>query len=472
MDARFDIIVVGAGTAGIPLTIFAAERGARILVIEQSGEIGGTLHYSSGQMSGAGTKLQAARGIEDDPAIHYDDIMRISRGRADPALTRLATMIAADTIDWLTDLGAEFAPECPAVFFGHEPYSVPRTHWGVDGAKSYLKVLKPVFECALRSGDVDLRLHTRMLDILRDDQGAAIGVTIQSGDGEREQVFGRNIVLTTGGYGGNSDLFSAFSAGKPLHTMAAPTSTGSGMQAALATGAVLHGQSDFLPTFGGVDGASSPGRTDMDMAMDLVPQVRQPWEVFVNAHGDRFIAEDSPSVDRKEHALLEQPGLEFWVVFDARIYHEAPWLFRKRTREQLDASFQTHPSFKRADSLFALAEACHFSAANLERAIERYNDARAAGVDDFGRRHMPLPIVEPPFYAIRHHGTTVRTFAGIRINESLNVLNDRGLPIQNLFAAGEIVGAATFAGQSFAGGMSITPALGFGRILGQYLLRW
>ena len=110
MDARFDVIVVGAGTAGIPLTIFAAERGARVLVVEQAAEIGGTLHYSSGQMSGAGTKLQALRGIKDDPAAHYDDIMRINRGRADPALTRLATSIAADTIDWLTDLGAEFAP--------------------------------------------------------------------------------------------------------------------------------------------------------------------------------------------------------------------------------------------------------------------------------------------------------------------------------------------------------------------------
>jgi fumarate reductase flavoprotein subunit len=85
---------------------------------------------------------------------------------------------------------------------------------------------------------------------------------------------------------------------------------------------------------------------------------------------------------------------------------------------------------------------------------------------------MPAPIAEPPYYAIRHHGTTVRTFAGIAINDELKVLDRHGLPIPNLYAAGEIVGAATFAGQSFAGGMSITPALGFGRILGQSLLRW
>jgi fumarate reductase flavoprotein subunit len=472
MDSMFDIIVVGAGTAGIPLTIFAAERGARVLVLEQAGEIGGTLHYSSGQMSGAGTRLQAARGIKDDPAIHYDDIMRISRGRADPALTRLATRIAADTIDWLTDLGTEFAPECPALFFGHEPYSVPRTHWGVDGAKSYLKVLRPVFDRAVRRGNVDLRLRTRMLDILKDDSGAVVGVTIESADGATEQVLGRNIVLTAGGYGANAKLFSDLSDGKPLHTMASPTSLGSGLETALRAGAALRGQSDYLPTFGGVDGADSPGRTDMGFAMDLVPQVRQPWEAFVNAQGDRFIAEDSPSVDRKEHALLGQPEVEFWVVFDARIYREAPWLFRRRTVDDIAAAFATHPSFKSADSLAGLAHACGMSPGNLESTIAAYNAAVASGRDVFGRRHMPAPIAEAPFYSIRHHGTTVRTFAGIAINDELKVLDQDGLPIPNLYAAGEIVGAATFAGQSFAGGMSITPALGFGRILGQSLLRW
>ena len=85
---------------------------------------------------------------------------------------------------------------------------------------------------------------------------------------------------------------------------------------------------------------------------------------------------------------------------------------------------------------------------------------------------MPLPIVDAPFYAVRNYGVVARTFAGICVNADLQVLNSEGQPIPGLYAAGEIVGAATFAGQSFAGGMSITPALGFGRILGQSLLRW
>ena len=287
--------------------------------------------------------------------------------------------------------------------------------------KSYFKVLKPLFDRALRSGNVDLRLRTRMVDILKDDRGAAIGITLESGAGKQEDVVGRNIVLTTGGYGANADLFRVLSAGKPLHTMAAPTSLGSGLEAALRAGAILRGESDFLPTFGGIDGAESPGRIDLDLGVEFIPQVRQPWEIFVNAHGERFVAEDSPSVDRKEHALLVQPDLEFWVVFDARIYRDAPWLFRKRTRHDVDAAFETHPSFKFADSLSALAEACGMNPGNLDATVAAYNDA-CVGRPRFFRskayaaanRRTAILCDTPP----RNHGAYLRRHQNQRGIES------------------------------------------------------
>ena len=80
INEDWDVIVVGAGTAGIPTAIFAGQRGARVLLVEADSRIGGTLHWSTGQMTAAGTKLQKRLGIEDHPDWHFDDCMRISRG--------------------------------------------------------------------------------------------------------------------------------------------------------------------------------------------------------------------------------------------------------------------------------------------------------------------------------------------------------------------------------------------------------
>ena len=106
----FDVIVIGAGSAGLPLAIRAAERGARVLQLEADLRIGGTLHWSSGQISAAGTRLQKAQGIEDSPDEHYRDAQRIAHGKIDPVVLRLFVDHAAATIDWLMDLGFQPAP--------------------------------------------------------------------------------------------------------------------------------------------------------------------------------------------------------------------------------------------------------------------------------------------------------------------------------------------------------------------------
>ena len=90
MAETWDVAVVGGGTAGIPCAIFAAQRGLRVLVLEHAPQVGGTLHYSAGQMSAAGTRRQHEMGIVDSPARHFADIMRLSGNTADPVLVRLA----------------------------------------------------------------------------------------------------------------------------------------------------------------------------------------------------------------------------------------------------------------------------------------------------------------------------------------------------------------------------------------------
>lgn len=104
---HYDVIVVGGGTAGIPCALFAALGGARVLLIEKSPALGGTLFWSTGQIAGAGTVFQQRLGITDSPDAHFDDCMRINENTADPALTRLTVDHAGDTINWLAEHGFE-----------------------------------------------------------------------------------------------------------------------------------------------------------------------------------------------------------------------------------------------------------------------------------------------------------------------------------------------------------------------------
>jgi len=117
----YDILIIGAGTAGMACAITAAQHGAKVGVIEKSDHVGGALHWSGGHMSAAGNRWQRSKGIEDSIEKHYQDILRINNNSGNLDLIRLAVEEAPKTIDWLDDLGFEFAPECPRIIYGHVP---------------------------------------------------------------------------------------------------------------------------------------------------------------------------------------------------------------------------------------------------------------------------------------------------------------------------------------------------------------
>ena len=144
-----DIVVVGAGTAGMPCAIEAALAGASVVVLEKADDVGGTLVLSAGQMSAAGARIGRERGIDDSPDRHFDDVMALGHGKADRALVRLAVDQAPRTIDWLEELGFPFPKDVPVIYHGHEAYSVRRTYWGRELGHSVLGVLRPV----RRTGD-------------------------------------------------------------------------------------------------------------------------------------------------------------------------------------------------------------------------------------------------------------------------------------------------------------------------------
>jgi len=471
MNEDFDVIVVGAGTAGIPTAIFAGQRGARVLLIDADNRIGGTMHWSSGQMTAAGTKMQKKHGIVDHPDWHYADCVRISKGEVHPVLARIAIDNAADSFDWLTDNGLVPAKETPVAGWGHEPHRTRRYAWGENGGVSVLEVMQPLLDKEIGRGTVTLSLETKMTRLLT-EKGTVVGIEVEARDGTKAEVRGQNVVLASGGYAANAKLWAEMCPKYPLRSYCNPYSRGEGIMAARAIGARVDGGDKFLCSFAGIlQNPSDPLSARGGFIFN--PYFRRPWEIFVNKAGKRFVRVDHPSVDHREHALLEQENVEMFVIFDEGIRQNSPHFNSEIAREHAAKLFGTHPQYFKADSLAELAAKCGINAKNLEATVRDYNAAVEAGVDkQFGRESLPRPIDTGPYLAIRAVGFTVLSPGGLDIDADLRVLDNNRKPIPNLYAAGEVLGKARLSGKTYLSGMSLLPAITFGRLLGQRMLKW
>lgn len=470
-EQAFDVIVIGGGTAGIPAAIFAAERGASVAVIEKGPTLGGTLFVSGGMMAGANTVFQKAKGIEDSPDAHYEDVMRINGNTSDPVLTRLWADNAGPTIDWLAENGFTIGEGQPVTGTMYDHYSVPRYQWGPANGGSVLQVIQPLLERHVQEGRVTVLTEAGAVDLIEDGRGSVTGVVIEDSKGKRSDIRGRNVVIASGGCAANATMFENLH-GVPLYRKVAwPFSQGAGLMLGLGAGGYLRGSETYLGYFGSIpmnDQIPSPPAANMS----IHPETRAPWEVFVNARGERFVREDHPSLNARDRAMDVQPGHRFWAVFDQRILDEAPPLIPDWSRNQFLDSFNNQPMFTRASTLNELGVVTGIDPAGLERSIHVYNAAvEKKMADPFDRSYRPLPVSHPPFYAVRSQTWTLKSYAGLAVNKDLQVITKEGDPVGNLYAAGEVLGAAT-SGRSHTSGASVTPALTFGRLLGGKILRF
>ncbi len=467
----YDVIVVGGGNAGMPTAIFAAQRGARVLIVDAAGQLGGTLHLSSGQMSAAGTKLQKSKGIEDDPEIFYNDVMRISHNTADPVMTRLAVVNSAETFDWLTDRGLDVFPEHPVTGTTHEPYSRERYAWGKSGGRSILRILNAEIEPLIAAGKVTVLLNAPVKELVRDAAGAVIGVVTVDEDAKITKHLGRSVVLTSGGCASNPTMFEQLDEISDYNNDSYPFSQGDGITLGLGAGGKIWGRKTRIPLFGGI-------LSDADYPSPMLqifrpwPPSRPPFEIFVNKAGERFVQEDVPSHDTIEQSLLAQKDTVCWVVFDEAMFVAAPPIMNPKRWDhaQYAALFNKQAFFHQADSIEELARLAGVDAKGLTATVADFNKGQARGVDKLGRKHMPLPIAKGPFYAIKLHSWKFTNYAGLAVSGDLQVVDKAGKPVPGLYAAGEIIGNGTTMGRSVCGGMSVTPALTFGRLLGQKIL--
>jgi fumarate reductase flavoprotein subunit len=469
-NTEWDLIIVGGGTAGMPAALFAAERGARVLVIDKAPQLGGTMDRSTGQVAAAGTVWQKEQGIQDSADAHYEDVMRINRNTSDPLLTRLLVDNAGDTLNWFAARGYTVSEGHPVMGGGHEPFTTRRYQWSPDRARAFQNIMDPLFVAAQKSGQLKVLLDTGAIDLIQDEVGAVRGVVTENDTGERVDYRSKFVLLASGGCMSNPRMFQELHNVPLFCEIAYPFSQGQGITLGLGAGGYVRGGDKYATLFGTIlesDYYPAPSSGSPVLA----PDRRQPWEVFVNVYGKRFVREDHPSVSHREYTLGLQPGHRHWAIFDQEVLDKAPPFIPRWSREKLDEAFVEHPMFEKAETLGELGVKAGINPYNLERDIGAYNNGILAGTPDaMGREHRPLAIAKGPFYAIRLQGWNVMSYAGLGVDGQLRVTRDDGTPIPNLYAAGEVIGNASTSGHALTNGMGVTPALTFGRLLGQKII--
>jgi succinate dehydrogenase/fumarate reductase flavoprotein subunit len=473
------IIIIGAGSAGMACAVRAAQLGKKVLVMDKAATAGGTLHLTAGHLSAAGTKKQAAKNIVDDPQQHYADIAHISRNTMDATVAKLATELAPDLIDWLDDLGYPFHEKAPAIIHGHEPYTIARTYFGVNDVSpkinqpgnTVLHTLLPEWERWVAAGLIQFLPEHQLLAFKV--KGHHIDHIVVSNNGEEKIYRAEKYVLCTGGYAANPQFFQSVTQDAPrLISTASPNSTGDGIVAAMAAGAVFGGGEKHSSTLGGMELEPGSGRANFWEAWARVSNgVDRPQrEIYVNASGQRFMNEFDWNVDERERIVLQQTGRKFWLIFDQHALMDGACVVPQWTHAQLMEESKKEKAVWQANDLAILAAKIGLPAENLLATVQQYNGFVAQQKDEvFGRTYLQHNIQAAPFYALLVYAYSLISFGGLKVNAQLQVMQRDGTAFANLFAAGEILGAAATSGHAFCGGMLLTPALSFGKWLGEKL---
>lgn len=449
LPARADVVVVGAGLAGAAAALSAAQRGARVCLLEKADVPGGSSVKAGGGLLFAGTSLQRENGVEDSAPSLREAIMAAGRGCNDPVAVDVYVGHQLAAYRWLRGLGQESSLAPP-----NGDVTIPRLHATPRGALA--RLLLERFQAAapgrLWTGVAARRLLTR--------DGQVTGVLAGRPGREAEIAVRRGVVLATGGFTQNPELLRTFAPRwADAITLGGAGNTGDGLLMAMACGAQLADMGYVEGTFGAsaTDFPGLPGRA-------VTPRLlfaHHAGAIIVNTAGRRFVDEGRGYKAIAGVCARQPDGLAF-QVFDQAVMDQS----RKVPSPRDFAGALADGLLFRARSLSGLAGLLRIAPAGLEDTVCAYNRGVRDGADpDYGRPlHGCGPIAAPPFYGYPCRAGLTTTYCGVRVSHRLQVLNAFGEPIGGLYAAGEVVGG--FHGAGYLTGTGLGKAAVFGMVAG------
>ena len=443
VELTCDVVVVGAGGAGLTASVLATQQGQDVILLEKMSFVGGNSLRAEGGMNAADTKVEAELGITDSTVDNFvEDTLRLGHDLADPELVRTLAENSAEAVDWLYSIDAPL-PEVVATGGTTHKY-LHKPEGGLPVGEYLVEKLKVQTE---KLG-IDVRVNTKATEILMED-GRAVGVKAE--DAEHNYIIhAKSVVLTTGGFGANFDLMASYDESlRNAVTTNHSGATGDGIAMAQAVGAdtVDMEQIQLHPTVIQQDGT-------------LVSEsVRSHGAIIVNTEGKRFV-NDLAGRDVVSQAELKQPDGYCFIIFDQHLVDEVAL-----TQKFIDRGFTiTGDTYEElAKNMGLEGDAVQ----NFVDTMNTWNESVAKGEDaEFGRNNgMDADLSTAPFYAIKIAPGIHHTMGGIKINSNAEVIDTNGNVIPGLFAAGETTGGIH--GGNRVGGNAVCDFIVFGRIAGQ-----
>ena len=482
-----DVVVVGAGGAGMTAAITAAAEGKSVVILESQSMVGGNSVRATGGMNAAKTVYQdenefgESAGVEKtlktaaekyadnetitalaktvseqwaayqaNPTGYFDsvelmelDTMIGGKGINDPELVETLCANSADAIDWLDEHGITLHNVSS---FGGA--SVKRIHRPVNAEGKTVSVgsyMIPLLQENCEKAGVKMMLDTTATEILTDANGAAVGVKATGASGETVTVNAKAVVLATGGFGANLDMVVKYKPElKGFMTTNAPGIQGQGIEMAQAIGAatVDMDQIQIHPT------------VEANTAALITEGLRGDGAILINEEGQRFIDEVGTR-DVVSAAEIAQTGSYSWLVVDQAMA-DASSVIQGYIKKGYTVTGATYEE---------LGKAMGVDAAAFAETMEKWNGYVEAKNDpDFGRTSFANKLDTAPYYAIKVTAGVHHTMGGLKINANTEVLNEKGEVIPGLFAAGEVTGGVH--GANRLGGNAVADFTVFGRIAG------
>ena len=482
-----DVVIVGAGGAGMTAAITAAAEGKSVVIVESQAMVGGNSVRATGGMNAGKTVYQdenefgESAGVEKtlktaaekyadnetitalaktvseqwaayqaNPTGYFDsvelmelDTMIGGKGINDPELVETLCANSADAIDWLDEHGITLHNVSS---FGGA--SVKRIHRPVNAEGKTVSVgsyMIPLLQENCEKAGVKMMLDTTATEILTDANGAAVGVKATGASGETVTVNAKAVVLATGGFGANLDMVVKYKPElKGFMTTNAPGIQGQGIEMAQAIGAatVDMDQIQIHPT------------VEANTAALITEGLRGDGAILINEEGQRFIDEVGTR-DVVSAAEIAQTGSYSWLVVDQAMA-DASSVIQGYIKKGYTVTGSTYEE---------LGKAMGVDAAAFAETMEKWNGYVEAKNDpDFGRTSFANPLNTAPYYAVKVTAGVHHTMGGLKINANTEVLNEKGEVIPGLFAAGEVTGGVH--GANRLGGNAVADFTVFGRIAG------
>lgn len=435
-----DVVIIGAGASGMAAAIEANGFGHKVVILEKMPYVGGNTLRATAGINGIETPQQLDFEISDNEVLFKQDIFESGHDTNNEVMIDLMIKESAQAISWLTLQGVDLKDV--GILAGH---SVARTH-RPSGGKPVGRAVVEALHLKLKELNIDLRTEHKAIEILKDTSGAISGINIEDKSGKVYHIKTRNVIISTGGFGGSPETFVYYNQKlKGYATTNSPSATGDFIYLVeqLDVKLVDMGYIQTHPT------------VSTKYGMLITEALRGNGGILVNNSGLRF-ADEMKNRDLLSADLLAQDKKEVYLIFNEEIRRSLA-----ASDEYIDMNIVV-----KGDDLPSLAANLRIDQLQLESTISAYNLFVNNGYDEaYNRKSLKLTLEEGPYYAVEVVPAVHYCMGGILIDSSARVIDERGMPVPGLYASGEATGGIH--GLNRLGGNSLLDAIVFGRIAGR-----